>query len=145
MKDTVEVIREVGLKVGRETTKVIKEVLGDDIRYFDGITSISKLKIIAFANETSNGIKYSDICRKTGLAKPTATIAVNDLCRLGMVTKEVRGTVTETYILLTPLGEKFVNSYYEVVGRLNDIVLAGLNTQEIDFIDEYLDTLNNSF
>lgn len=142
MKGTVELLREVSLKVGRLTTKILREELGDDLEYFGDIISISKLKILAFANEEETGKKYSDLYHETGLAKSTLSITINELCDLGMVSKEVRGTSADTYIRVTDFGKHFVDIYHNVENRLNKRIFGSLSLDEVEFIDKYLRDLD---
>lgn len=145
MKEIVEVLRETGLKIDRLTTKVIREELGEDIKYFGAVISISKFKILALTNQKPNGVKYRVLVENTGLAKSTLSITINELCDIGMLTKEVRETPSETYIKITDLGRKFSNVYTNVENRLQSKLFKDLNVYDINALRKLLNCIENRF
>ncbi len=85
-------------------------------------------------------ITMKDIAEKIHRTKPTVTVLVNKLEKLGYVKRETNGDDGRcTYINLTKKGEAFKPVFKKISDDLNEILYKNLSDKEADTLQKLLE------
>lgn len=87
-------------------------------------------------------LTMKEIAEKIHRTKPTVTILVNKLEKLGFVKREKSSEDSRiTYIMLTSKSEDFKPIFEKISKDLNKMLFENLTNKEIQFLDELLEKM----
>lgn len=89
-----------------------------------------------------NKLTMKDIAEKIHRTKPTVTILVNKLEKLGFVKREKSSEDSRiTYIMLTSKSEDFKPIFEKISKDLNKMLFKNLTNNEVQLLDELLEKM----
>lgn len=89
-----------------------------------------------------NKLTMKDIAEKIHRTKPTVTILVNKLEKLGFVKREKSSEDSRiTYIMLTSKSEDFKPKFEKISKDLNKMLFKNLTNNEVQLLDELLEKM----
>lgn len=89
-----------------------------------------------------NKLTMKDIAEKIHRTKPTLTILVNKLEKLGFVKREKSSEDSRiTYIMLTSKSEDFKPIFEKISKDLNKMLFKNLTNNEVQLLDELLEKM----
>lgn len=89
-----------------------------------------------------NKLTMKDIAEKIHRTKPTVTILVNKLEKLGFVKREKSSEDSRiTYIMLTSKSEDFKQIFEKISKDLNKMLFKNLTNNEVQLLDELLEKM----
>ena len=89
-----------------------------------------------------NKLTMKDIAEKIHRTKPTVTILVNKLEKLGFVKREKSSEDSRiTYIMLTSKSEDFKQIFEKISKDLNKMLFKNLTNNEVQLLDQLLEKM----
>lgn len=89
-----------------------------------------------------NKLTMKEIAEKIHRTKPTVTILVNKLEKLGFVKREKSNEDSRiTYIMLTQKSEDFKPIFEKISKDLNKMLFKNLTTKDVQLLDELLEKM----
>ena len=89
-----------------------------------------------------NKLTMKDIAEKIHRTKPTVTVLVNKLEKLGFVKREKSSEDSRiTYIMLTSKSEDFKPIFEKISKDLNKMLFKNLTNNEVQLLDELLEKM----
>lgn len=107
------------------------------------VPSHGDILVLLFGGEQ---LTMQEIAMRIHRSKPTVTVLVNKLVKLGYVRKEKSETDSRvTYIALTEKGASLKPAFETISANLNALVYHGLSDDEAEKLEQTIDAIRSRF